>query len=177
MTKTELIALFENRLAEKLSNEERLERMLNRLNSKNTTDQAIASINNTKLNNTMQSTENELDDNEFYDALIAKTQKIIDDLEQMKGEVTTPEAKKAINDEIDKNTMSLMVTLISYEVRKTREKYLAANRYEDVKQGKHVREVLNNLSPLADAILTDNLVNVLRNLPDDVKQEIANYEE
>ena len=28
MTKTELIALFENRLAEKLSNEERLERML-----------------------------------------------------------------------------------------------------------------------------------------------------
>lgn len=177
MTKNELIALFENRLAEKLSNEERLERMLNRLNSKNNTDQAIASINNAKLTNTTQPTENELDGAEFYDALIAKTQKVIDNLEKMKGEVTTPEARKAIDDEIDKNTTSLIVTLISSKIRKTRENYLAADRYEDVKRGKYIDEVLNKLSPSAYEIFSDNTVNVIRNLPNAVKQEILNYEE
>lgn len=177
MTKNELIALFENRLAEKLSNEERLERMLNRLNTKNNTDQAVTSINNAKLSNLGQTIEGEPDSSEFNDAFIAKTEELINNLERMKGEVTTPEARKAIDDEIEAKTTSLVVTLISSKLRKAREKYLAANRYEDVKNGKYVDEVLNQLPPLAYEIFSDNTVNVVRNLPDDVKQEILSYEE
>ena len=71
----------------------------------------------------------------------------------------------------------LHCTLISSKLRKAREKYLAANRYEDVKNGKYVDEVLNQLPPLAYEIFSNNTVNVVRNLPDDVKQEILSYEE
>lgn len=177
MTKNELIALFENRLAEKLSNEERLERMLNRLNSKNNVDQAVTSVNNAKLNNVIQTMEEEPDSGEFNDEFITKTKEIINNLEKMKGEVATPEARKAIDDEIEAKTTSLVVTLISSKLHKVRENYLAANRYEDVKNGKYVNEVLNKLSPEAYEIFANNTVNVLRNLPNNVKQEILSYEE
>ena len=177
MTKNELIALFENRLAEKLSNEERLERMLNRLNSKNNVDQAVTSINNAKLSNMGQPIEGEPDNDEFNDAFIAKTEELINNLEKMKDNATSPEARKAIEDEIEAKTTSLVVTIISSRLRKARENYLAANRIEDVKQGKYVDEVLNKLPPLAYEIFSDNTVNVVRNLPNDIKQEILNYEE
>ncbi len=165
MTKTELQAFFESNLAEKLSDEERFNRMFNRVKVASDLNKDKIKINALKANTVDKPVEissDEIEPDDYPTTYLTRTKAKIKKLQEIRKEVATDEAKAVINKEIDTLRDNYITMAVVKLVHDYKQKYLKVHEKDDP-TGKNfdATKVIDRLNPYAAALYYGSSINML----------------